>query len=527
MNYGVFSANEWLYTDTNAEDGQKVITISSAQNSYGCVQILLKGTNAISLSFESDNLPSPEINRLISVYVDKNSDDDYNSVVAQGTPIKFSTRLAPFYVYDAMELVDNQIEADANNNIALYLRWSTAELDAGKYNGKICFSNEFEEKCEIPVEFFVANVKIPQKETLRLTNWFSIMAISTFHNVEYLSEEHWDLIEKYGKLMREAHQTDFWIPVEILDFKVDDKGNYIFDFKNTERLIRLYLSLGFTHIEGPLFVKRFTWHHKDLLVNINGKRESVFSRDGYPFLVAFFTQLYDFLIKNNWFNIFSCHVADEPSNHCADDYRILSGIIRKYMPGVKIIEAVEIPDLDGAVDIWVPKADVYINNKSKFDSKKQYGDEVWFYTCMFPGGNYLNRFLDRELIRTRYIHWANFIYGLTGYLHWGLNMYLCVYKGDVFTGACGEEGKRLIDILPAGDTHILYPKGEKILRSARFEMMRAGCEDYELLKLLEAQDTEKAKTIANKCIRSFTDYEKNIDIFENVHRELLESFSNF
>ena len=327
--------------------------------------------------------------------------------------------------------------------------------------------------------------------------------------------------------MREAHQTDFWIPTEILDFKIDEKGDYIFDFKNTERLIKLYLSLGFTHIEGPLFVKRLTWHHKDLLVNINNKRESVFSRDGYPFLVAFFTQLYDFLITNNWFGIFSCHVADEPSNHCADDYRILSGIIRKYMPGVKIIEAVEIPDLDGAVDIWVPKADVYINNKNKFDSKRRFGDEIWFYTCMFPGGNYLNRFLDRELIRTRYLHWANFIYGLTGYLHWGLNIYQHAYNGDIFTGACSEEGRRLIDILPAGDTHILYPKNEKILRSARFEMMRAGCEDYELLKLLEAQNPEKAKSIANKCIRSFTDYEKDIEIFENAHRELLESFNDF
>ena len=45
--------------------------------------------------------------------------------------------------------------------------------------------------------------------------------------------------------------------------------------------------------------------------------------------------------------------------------------------------------------------------------------------------------------------------------------------------------------LPPGDTHIVYPGKEGPLSSIRFDMMRAGLEDYEKLLVL-TQETQKA-----------------------------------
>ena len=77
-------------------------------------------------------------------------------------------------------------------------------------------------------------------------------------------------------------------------------------------------------------------------------------------------------------------------------------------------------------------------------------------------------------------------------------------------------------ILPPGDTHIVYPKGNQILSSARIEMMRAGIEDYELIKILSEKDKFAADKLVEKCIRSFTDYSLDIKYFEEVYKELLE-----
>ena len=528
MKYGVFSANEFLYTDSNVQNEKKQIAVFAPQNSYANSQLLIEAESDIKFEWCSDGISSlacPEIYKLIPVYVDKNTGScTSDSVLKQGTVVDYAPKFAPFYVYDAMEPIDNSANVDDNGIAAIYLRWSTSFLNSGIYKGSLKLTDSTGESCFIPVEINVATAKIPQ-ETLRVTNWFNIDILPEFHGVEAWSEEHWQLIEEYGKLMREAHQTDFWLPKTIFTYKEDENGNYNFDFSIAERLIRLYISLGFKYIEGPIMLYRKSWERAEFYIKIDGEDVPAISEEAYNFMRAFFTQLYSLLKSNGWFEIFDAHVGDEPQKYCTNEYRILSGLIRKWMPGVKIIEAVETPELDGAVDIWVPKSDRYLTYKEEFDRKMLRGeDQFWFYTCMFPGGHYLNRLLDQELIRTRYLHWANYVYGFTGYLHWGLNMYKHLNGNSVFSGACDRPDGVRMQILPAGDTHIVYPMGKQVLRSVRLEMMRAGCEDYELLKLVETENKYKADEIANKCVRSFTDYTKDIDVFESAYRMLLEQF---
>ena len=63
----------------------------------------------------------------------------------------------------------------------------------------------------------------------------------------------------------------------------------------------------------------------------------------------------------------------------------MSGMVRKFMPDVPLIEAVETYDLAGAVDIWVPKNVFYQENQKEFEKIRTLGDKLWFYTCCFPG----------------------------------------------------------------------------------------------------------------------------------------------
>src|SRR5690606_1352327 len=76
----------------------------------------------------------------------------------------------------------------------------------------------------------------------------------------------------------------------------------------------------------------------------------------------------------------------------------------------------------------------------------------WFYTCLWPKGNYANRFIDLPLIKTRLIHWINHKYAIDGYLHWGFNWW--TEEPFAETTFINDTGGNL---LPGGDSWIVYP----------------------------------------------------------------------
>jgi hypothetical protein len=127
------------------------------------------------------------------------------------------------------------------------------------------------------------------------------------------------------------------------------------------------------------------------------------------------------------------------------------------------------------------------------------------------------------LLRTRFLHWGNFIYNIEGYLHWGFNYYS--YTNDPFKGEAGNIANLSESSLPPGDTHISYPGDGRPWGSVRLEMMRAGIEDYELLRLAADKYPEEASRIAEQCVRGFGNFTEDIGKFERTYRELLETAS--
>jgi len=148
------------------------------------------------------------------------------------------------------------------------------------------------------------------------------------------------------------------------------------------------------------------------------------------------------------------------------------------------------------------------------------GKEVWFYTCLAPQENYANRFIEQPLIKTRILHWINYKYAIPGYLHWGLNKWRAEdpFKMTTVMNYAGNT-------LPSGDFAVLYPDKGKLLSSIRLEAMRDGIVDYELLKMLEQKNPDKAKELAGKIVFRFDHYDINILHFREIRRQILELLS--
>jgi len=60
--------------------------------------------------------------------------------------------------------------------------------------------------------------------------------------------------------------------------------------------------------------------------------------------------------------------------------------------------------------------------------------------------------------------------------------------------------------LPAGDSWLVYPKDGKLIDSIRYEAMRDGIADYELLSMLSARNPKAAMALAEKLILAFDRY---------------------
>jgi hypothetical protein len=71
----------------------------------------------------------------------------------------------------------------------------------------------------------------------------------------------------------------------------------------------------------------------------------------------------------------------------------------------------------------------------------------------------------------------------------------------------------------------VYPGYHKLYSSIRFEAMRDGIFDYELLKKLEEKHPGKAREFANAVIPGFKLYDRSIAFFRSIRKEMLELLS--
>ena len=223
--------------------------------------------------------------------------------------------------------------------------------------------------------------------------------------------------------------------------------------------------------------------------------------------------------------MFFIGIADEPNEINALPYRAVCGMVRRIFPEIKIFDACSGAPIYGALDVWVPRSDEYEKNQSVFDSYKETGDQVWHYVCLYPRDDgYINRFMDIPLLATRYLYWGNYRYGLSGYLHWAVN----VYENDVdpFTASCPRHvNAGSASVLPAGDDKLIYPGEGEPWMSMRLEAHRESAEEYEMLLAISHRDKAAADALCARGFRSFHDVTYDGRTFRALRNEIIETYS--
>jgi hypothetical protein len=434
-------------------------------------------------------------------------------------------RKAPFRTYDAMKPISSRIRAMADTlAFRLHLPISP-HARAGTYAFRITLQMGTE-KVECRWEIHVFNVVIPpvRADSLAYTNWFLYDLIAKRQGLRQWSPEFWAMLRKYIRLMVHGRQNTAWIPMS--DIFEQRKGRPpVFQRERMERLIRLFQEEGIQYIEGGHLALADPavpqWKAERLSLGMERKTYAT-SPEGYQFLLDVCRPVYEviqrFGLQDRWIQ----HLSDEPNALLATDYRLLAGWVRKLMPGIKIGDALMDASFAGAVDIWCPTIKTYQTNRRVLERQRKAGDLLWVYTCCVPGGPWLNRLLDQELLRPVLMGWGLVRFNLQGFLHWGLNVYHERHAGLPFHQSVIKEGNLSF---PAGDTHIIYPGPKGPWSSLRFEAHREGFEDAELLRQLKARSPRQAEKLIRSVFRDFKSYTRDLPAFRATRRRLLSSLS--
>jgi len=455
---------------------------------------------------------------------------------------------APVELPDPL-LEDSSIPAKAGQTGAVWLTVSVPEDAApGTYEGQVVLAADGAEQ-RVPLTVKVYPARLPRQMSLKVVNWYYPVVLTHTYQAPWWSEKHWKLIEADAQSMAAHRQSVGHVMIhEIIRAVQDDKGVVTFDFANFDRMVETFRKAGLPWVMGSALAGRHEWMSKDFyaiplpLAKPDGskgqlpapddpaskeeaKKRVFVTTDAFEkYLAAFLPAFQTHLEEKGWAESYIQLQADEPVGSNAAAYVRLGQLVKKYAPKLHRAEAIRATNIVGALDIWAPLLDQLGHQMEFFKERQTAGDEIWFYTCERPRGKYMNRLIDYPLLKTRLLHWANFATGTTGFLHWGFNP----SWGNPFQNA-GD---------PPGDGHLVYPGVARLhgalpsedklhsLDSLRYEAMRDGIEDCELLRLLAAKNPEEADAICRSVVRSLTDYTLDPAEFNKTRRRLLEAVTN-
>ena len=392
----------------------------------------------------------------------------------------------------------------------------------GSYKLNVILNDGFKTE-QLKFKIKVHDASIPRLEESKFfyTNWFNLSKMEEMHNLLRWNKEWFTMLDKYAKLMAEGRQNCIIIPHELISLK---SNKISLDEEKMISFINVFKKYGFKYFESPHLLNRGAnddWGNPELKTKL--RKRGYYSEEGKKEIDTIIRKIKSFTKKYNLENQWLQHIADEPTDVNAQCYKDVSKQIKSIYPEITIMEATNAKEsLSGSIDLWCPLINDFQENQDFFNERESKGEKILIYTCLVPGGKWLNRTLDMERIRQVYFGWAGSKYNTFGYLHWGLNQYKAnPFKQSVVKHPSPQASSN--NFLPAGDTHVIYPGTDGPLSSLRFEAHRKGIEDYELLEKLKTKNIDKHSRLIKKLFFDYTNYSLSIKKYKRIRKKLLKS----
>mgnify|MGYP003966988963 FL=1 len=522
---GIISTLQATYPDKNNLKFNNTFSYDIPQNSDFEALILIRSEHNKTFTFNSisKNLTNINYSIIKAVPVEENTGVDSRTEQFLGQINHNVIRRAPFEVFEVIQpLTINKIITTSNFSLLRISVKSNEFKSPGSYKLNVILNDGFKTE-QLKFKIKVHDASIPRLEESKFfyTNWFNLSKMEEMHNLLRWNKEWFTMLDKYAKLMAEGRQNCIIIPHELISLK---SNKISLDEEKMISFINVFKKYGFKYFESPHLLNRGAnddWGNPELKTKL--RKRGYYSEEGKKEIDTIIRKIKSFTKKYNLENQWLQHIADEPTDVNAQCYKDVSKQIKSIYPEITIMEATNAKEsLSGSIDLWCPLINDFQENQDFFNERVSKGEKILIYTCLVPGGKWLNRTLDMERIRQVYFGWAGSKYNTFGYLHWGLNQYKAnPFKQSVVKHPSPQASSN--NFLPAGDTHVIYPGTDGPLSSLRFEAHRKGIEDYELLEKLKTKNIDKHSRLIKKLFFDYTNYSLSIKKYKRIRKKLLKS----
>lgn len=399
-------------------------------------------------------------------------------------------------VEDPIDIIDN-INVSANTVQPIWVSIEVpGDIPAGKYSGTITINAG--KKYEMKVSLNVLDHLLPPPAQWKydLDLWQSAASIAKVHDVALWSDEHFDLMVPYFKLLAGAGQKP--ITANIIDqpwgkghvyhddptliyWTKKKDGSWSYDYHLFDKYITMLMNCGIDQrINCYTMV---TWDLSFIYFNeASGTVDTVKNAlPGSPEYTNFWTpMLKDFtahLKTKGWFS----KTAIAMDEREMESMKAVIDLLRKIDPDWKVALAGDYhPEI--VRDVY----DYCINIGQTFPQKdlerrKKAGKPTTYYTAC--GTDIPNGFTYSGPAENVWISWYAASAGFTGYLRWAYNNWV---KDPLLDSR--------FRTWPAGDLYQIYP-GPRT--SIRFEKFIEGIQDFEKIRILREEFTKTGNVQGN------------------------------
>ena len=410
---------------------------------------------------------------------------------------------------------------------------------------KISHVGEFgcEPCCELTYTVNIKDALLPELKLIN-TGWFHGDCIAVLHNVEIMSDEYFEIVEKYIDVYTKFGHNMILTPVftppldtavggerptnQLVDVTLEN-GKYSFGFKNLRRWIEMCLRRGIKYFEiSHLFTQWGATSAPKIMANADGEYKQIFGWDTdatsgeyTDFLNSFLPELKKVLEEYNLIENCYFHVSDEPSPEHIDNYRAAKNILTKYICDSKLIDALGNYELYKEKIISKP-----IPSTTSIHTFIENGVEnLWTYYCCGQGKDVANRFMAMPSYRNRILAYQLYKNNIEGFLQWGFNFWFTQYSLRVVDPYKETDADCAF---PSGDTFIVYPtdKDGDVVCSLRLYVFSEAMQDLRAMQLLESLTDRETVLSLLEDIKGFDTYPGNaeyiLDLREKINEMIFE-----
>ena len=491
------------------KDTKKPIVIEAAKNDFESFQLVVNGGEVgiddLSLSLEGDlqgdgaTISAAAVQIRYAYYHFVHRKTDKIGIIGDWP--------------DALPPLEKPLQLAPNRNQPLWITVHIpSDAQAGEYYGTLTLRRNATDQ-KIPFSVRVWNFALPERNRHETAFGMHHGVVFRYHNCQ-TDEEKRAVLELYWKNFAD-HRVSVYTPAPLDPIRVvwnKDTLTATLDFtpfdKEIERRIREHKITNFNlRLEGMGWGTYESQHPGKI-----GGFEA-----GSPQYEAMFAdylkKIEDHLREKGWLAMAYIYWFDEPEPRDYDFVAEYTARLQKYAPGLARMiteepNAAFINALEKAgtsIDIWCPVSYNFSDDEAR--KRQERGERMWWYVCTGPKEPYCTLFIDHPGTELRVWFWQAFERKIVGSLVWESTYWTspAAFPNDVQNPyedpmgyvADGPPGSKRY--WGNGDGRFIYPPleaatpgrngGNAILKppvaSIRWEMIREGIEDYEMLLMLQ------------------------------------------